>query len=79
LYYKVVDNLGEVKDSIDFPPSGDGFGIKRTYEGNGFLSLSKKLKMEGEDPGLLMTVYMAPNRRVQGDDSMHEVVVYAST
>jgi hypothetical protein len=74
-----VDNLGEVKDTIDFPPSGPDFAIKRSYEGNGFLTHSKKIDMKGEDPGLLITVYMAPNRREDGDTGMHQVMVYAST
>ena len=79
MYYKRVENLGEVKDTIDFPPSGSGFAIKRGYEGNGFLTLSKSLNQEGEDPGVLMTVYMAANRREIGDKEAHNVMVYAST
>jgi len=68
-----------VKDTVDFPPSGSGFGIKRSYEGNGFLTLSKKIEIEGQDPGVLLSVYMASNRRRDGDKSAHDVVVYAST
>lgn len=79
LYYHIVENLGEVKDSIDFPPSGSGFSIKRSYEGNGFLTISKNLVLEGEDPGVLMTVYMAANRRQEGDTGAHDVMVFAST
>ena len=45
LYYQIVDSLGEIKDTVDFPPSGSGFGIKRSYEGNGFLTLSKKIEI----------------------------------
>ena len=59
----MVDNLGEVKDTIDFPPTGSGFGLKRTYDGNGFLTLSRKIEITTDDAGLLMTAYMAANRR----------------
>lgn len=43
LYYKTVDNLGEVKDTVDFPPSGDkGFFSKSIYDERGFLKLEIK-------------------------------------
>ena len=79
LYYKIVNNLGEVKDSIDFPPSGSGFGIKRNYEGNGFLQLSKVINIDSDDGGLLFNIYMAPNRRAKKDDEARDVMVFVST
>jgi hypothetical protein len=70
-----------VKDTVDFPPSGsnNGFGLKIQYEGNGFLTVSKPIDLKGEDPGVLMSVYMAPNRRAKGDTGAHDVMVFAST
>jgi hypothetical protein len=59
LYYKIVDNLGEIIDQIDFPPSGsEGFKNKRTYEGNGFLQVTKIIDINTDDAGVLFTVYM---------------------
>lgn len=80
MYYKLVDNLGEKIDQIDFPPSGtDGFAMKRTYEGNGFLQVTKIVEVDNDDAGIVFTVYMQPNRRHKDDESAHEVMVFAST
>lgn len=81
LYYKTVqENLGEQLSTIDFPPSGNaGFKLKRTYEGNGFLQVTKLINIDNEDSGVVFTVYMQPNRRVNGDQDSHDVMVFAST
>jgi hypothetical protein len=53
--------------------------MKRTYEGNGFLQVTKVIDIDAEDAGVLFTVYMQPNRRIPGDDDQHDVMVFAST
>lgn len=61
LYYKIIDDLGEQIDQIDFPPNGNtGFKIKMDYEGNGFLQVTKKIDITNDDAGLLLSIYNPP-------------------
>lgn len=53
--------------------------MKRTYEGNGFLQITKVIEIDNDDAGIVFTVYMQPNRRNKQDQGPHEVMVFAST
>jgi len=53
--------------------------MKRTYEGNGFLQITKVIEVENDDAGIVFTVYMQPNRRNKQDQGAHELMVFAST
>jgi len=60
LYYKLVKRLGEVRDSLDFPPNNDeGFSVKRIYEeSKGFLQITQKLDVTEDDEAVVFTVYI---------------------
>jgi hypothetical protein len=79
LYYKVVGNLGEVKDTIDFPPNGDlGFIQQTAYNARGFMQISIKHVVATNDTGILFKLY-APPKKGQTERQPIDVNVFAST
>lgn len=81
LFYKMVKNLGAVRDSIDFPPNGEaGFQEQRTYEkGRDFLQVTQSIDAKEDDEAVVLSVYMQPQRRHREDQEPHDVMVLAST
>lgn len=78
LYYKQVDSLKAVHDTIDFPPNGDGdFHQKRIFEKQGFLTVTLKLEITSPDAAIVFSIY-APPGRSQTSRKPHDVLVFAS-